>query len=125
MDANHPGGSTIFRVESNGKRIVIITDHDHADEVKTEEIAEFSKEADLILYDAQYTEEEYEEHRGYGHSTPEAGIRLKDKAKAKKLVFIHHSPAHNDSFIKAQEERIRESYSSDISFGYEGEVITI
>ncbi|ADL34848.1 metallo-beta-lactamase family protein [Butyrivibrio proteoclasticus B316] len=125
MDANHPGGSTIFRVESNGKRIVIITDHDHADEVKTEEIAEFSKEADLILYDAQYTEEEYEEHRGYGHSTPEAGIRLKDKAKAKKLVFIHHSPAHNDSFIKAQEERIRESSGSDISFGYEGEVITI
>ncbi len=127
MEADHPGGSTIYRLESGNKTIVLVTDHEHRDEQKTKELASFAKGADLILYDAQYTQEEYERHKGYGHSTPEAGIKLKEMAEAKKLVFIHYLPAHTDSFIKDQEENIKKQYSEskDISFGYEGEVITL
>ena len=127
MEADHPGGSTIYRLESGNKKIVLVTDHEHRDEQKTKELVSFAKEADLILYDAQYTQEEYERHKGYGHSTPEAGIKLKEMAEAKKLVFIHYLPAHTDSFIKDQEESIKKQYSEskDISFGYEGEVITL
>lgn len=127
MEADHPGGSTIYRFESGDKKIVLVTDHEHRDEKKTKELSAFSKEADLILYDAQYTSKEYEEHIGYGHSTPEAGIKLKEMSGAKKLVFIHYLPAHTDGFITDQEESIRKQYRDckDISFGYEGEVITL
>ncbi len=126
MEADHPGGSTIYGFEIGGKKIVLVTDHEHRNEKKTKELADFAKESDLLLYDAQYTEEEYERHKGYGHSTPQAGIRLKELAAAKKLVFIHYLPSHTDSFIKGQEESIKKQYSSkDISFGYEGEVITL
>ncbi len=57
MEANHPGGATVYRLEHEGKTLVYATDHEHTEE-KQKELAEFAHNADLILYDAQYTDEE-------------------------------------------------------------------
>ena len=63
MESNHPGGSTIFKVEYNGLSVVYATDYEHTDE-KDEEHIEFCRGADLLLYDGQYTPEEYNIKKG-------------------------------------------------------------
>ena len=99
----HPGGSTIFRLTAGGKSIVYATDFEHTNEGATEKLVTFAKNCDLLLYDAQYTTGEYEKFRGYGHSTPEAGLYIAAAADAKNLLFVHHAPWRHDVALEKME----------------------
>ena len=65
----------------------------------------------LLIYDAQYTPEEYEKYRGWGHSTWVEGVRVAREAGAKQLLLFHHDPAHTDSFLDEIGETARQSFS--------------
>ena len=91
LEGCHPGGSTIYKLTYQGKSIVYATDFEHELEA-CEALTTFAKDCDLLLYDAQYTAAEYERFKGYGHSTPEEGIKIAERANVKKLLFIHHAP---------------------------------
>ncbi len=106
MSAAHPGGSTVFKLNYKGKILVFATDFEHLDN-KSGELAEFAANADLLLYDAQYTEEDYEPHKGFGHSTAEEGIRIAEKACVKQVYFIHHNPDYTDEKLLAMDEKLR------------------
>ena len=67
MSGNHPGGTTIYRLNYKSKSIVYVTDFEHSSEEKCEELIRFSADCDLLTYDAQYTNEEYNRFRGFGH----------------------------------------------------------
>ena len=61
------------------------------------DLVAFAKETDLLIHDAQYTEEEYATlTKGWGHSTWERAAQLAAEAKVKRLALFHHDPAHND-----------------------------
>ena len=105
MESNHPGGSTIFRLESEGHSLVYATDYEHSPE-KQAELMEFSRGTDLLLYDAQYTEEEYGRMRGFGHSTVKQGLYVFEKCEAKRLLFVHHDPRHSDAFLRTMEQEL-------------------
>ncbi len=122
MDGNHPGGSTIFRFEYRDKKVVIATDYEHNNKEINEKLKVFSEKADLILFDAQYTQEEYDGYKGFGHSTPQAGMELKKASGAGELVFIHHFPKHDDSFLDSLAKKFSDNH---VHFAYEGEVISI
>ncbi len=102
MTSCHPGGSLIFRVAACGKSIVYATDFEHTEE-KTRELTAFAAGADLLLYDAQYTEEEFAVKKGFGHSTAETGTRIQRESGAKRLLLIHHDPRHSDDFLRRRE----------------------
>lgn len=119
IESNHPGGSSIIRLSIDGKRFVYASDYEHGDEEKEKQLAEFSKDADLIFYDAQYTASEYPRYKGYGHSTPEEGIKLKEISGAKEIAFVHHSTKHNDLFLYQEERKYLEHGAH---FAREGEV---
>jgi ribonuclease BN (tRNA processing enzyme) len=53
-----------------------------------------------VIYDSTYTDEEFDAHRGWGHSTWQEGVRLCRAAGAKRLAIFHHDPAHDDSFMR-------------------------
>jgi ribonuclease BN (tRNA processing enzyme) len=57
--------------------------------------------ADLLVGEAQYTNEEYVEKRGWGHSTVESLVRFAVQADVKTLALFHHDPMHNDDFVDA------------------------
>ena len=118
MASCHPGSSLIFRVAACGKRIVYATDFEHTEE-KLHELSAFASEADLLLYDAQYTEEEYAVHKGFGHSTAEAGMRVQRESGAKRLLLIHHDPRHTDDFLRRRELAL------GIRYARQGEVIRL
>ncbi|MBR1854746.1 MAG: MBL fold metallo-hydrolase [Lachnospiraceae bacterium] len=112
MDGSHPNGSFIYKLRHGGKTLVYATDFEHT-EGKLEQLAGFAEDTDLLLYDGQYTDEEYEKHKGYGHSTPWVGVRLMQACGAKRLLLIHHDPAHDDNMLRAAE---REIGLSEVSF---------
>ncbi len=106
---NHPGGVLGYRIEFGGRSLVYATDTEHYDCVDPA-LAALSRGADLLIYDAQYTPEEYRgvagpAKVGWGHSTFEAGIALARQAGVENLVLFHHDPRRSDDALLALERR--------------------
>ncbi|HEX4617680.1 MAG TPA: MBL fold metallo-hydrolase, partial [Stellaceae bacterium] len=54
---------------------------------------------DLLIYDGNYTDEEFAARAGWGHSTWQEGVRILAAARAKRLAIFHHDPDHDDEFL--------------------------
>ncbi len=106
---NHPGGSYGYRIEENGQCLVICTDIEHGKTVLPE-MVEFCKNADLLVHDAQYTTEELDLHRGWGHSSYDQAIEVAEKAGVKKLAITHHDPGHDDVFLSKIERECQQRF---------------
>ena len=96
----HPGGATGYRIQSPTGCVVYASDHEHGDAEHDEILRKFASDADILIYDGQYTPEEYGARRGWGHSTWEAGTRTANQAGVKRLLLFHHDPSHEDSAIE-------------------------
>ena len=96
---NHPQGAIGYRVNFNGKSICYISDTEHRSEGIDTDIKNLVTNADIVIYDATYTDEEYPNYVGWGHSTWREGIKLCDAASVDKLVIFHHDPSHNDQIM--------------------------
>jgi len=106
-ELNHPGGATGYRIEFKGKKICYVTDTEHTPGKLDENILELIENADLVVYDSTYTEEEFANKIGWGHSTWEEGARLVQEAGAKSLAIFHHAPEHLDSFMQKLEQEAK------------------
>jgi len=109
---HHPQGSLGFRFEVGGAVLVHVSDHEHGDPDIDHAVAAAAEGADLLVYDAQYTTEEYETRRGWGHSTWAEGVRIAKQSGARRLLMIHHDPWHNDDFIDGMVAQARESFEN-------------
>ncbi|MBI4868072.1 MAG: MBL fold metallo-hydrolase [Candidatus Wallbacteria bacterium] len=98
---NHPQGSYGYRIEDAGKVIAYMTDNEHPAAEVLEDTRILAANADVLIFDAQYTPEEYEKHRGWGHSTWLTATKIARECGVKRLVLFHHDPDHNDDFIDA------------------------
>jgi phosphoribosyl 1,2-cyclic phosphodiesterase len=121
---NHPQGVFAFRVEHGGKIVVYATDTEHYEGHVDEKLAALAKDADVFIYDSQYTPEEYTAKRGWGHSTFEEGVKLARLAGVKRLVLFHHDPTQNDAAVREKEARAKALFA-DVVAAYEGLVIDI
>lgn len=93
---NHPGGACGYRFEFGGKSICIITDHEHGDPDIDANVLLFVRGADIMIYDAMFTDAEYEAYRGWGHSTWQKAVALARAANVKVPVLFHHDPNRSD-----------------------------
>ncbi|WP_293810407.1 MBL fold metallo-hydrolase [uncultured Bosea sp.] len=110
---NHGGGACGYRFDHAGKALAIITDHEHRDAAHEEALADFCQGADLIVYDAMWDESvDYDPHRGWGHSSWQAGLRLLRKANARRLACVHHAPTHTDDMLEHREEELQRQHAS-------------
>jgi len=96
---NHPNGATGYRIEYAGKVVAYITDTEHRRDGLDADVLKLIDGADVMIYDASYTDAEYPTHRDWGHSTWEEGVRLANAAGVKTLVIFHHDPGHDDDFM--------------------------
>ena len=106
---DHPGGSWGYRIESEGRIIVICTDLEHGDTINPD-IVEFAKNADLLIHEAQYTDEELLTHKGWGHSSFNQAIEVAERAGAKVLAMTHHDPDHDDEFLRKIEKKCQDRF---------------
>jgi CheY-like chemotaxis protein/phosphoribosyl 1,2-cyclic phosphodiesterase len=113
---NHPGVCIGFRIEAGGRAVTYLSDHESFYKLggdnelsrrQDAEIVGFSRGSDLLIREAQYTEEEYPPRRGWGHSTFDDAVRDAAAAGVKRLALTHHDPDHTDDFLDAQAERCR------------------
>jgi phosphoribosyl 1,2-cyclic phosphodiesterase len=94
----HPGGAVGFRIEWAGKSIVYATDTEHDPSAPPDPaLLQLARGADILIYDATYTDEEYPGHAGWGHSTWQEGVRLANAAGVGRLVLFHHTPSRSDA----------------------------
>jgi phosphoribosyl 1,2-cyclic phosphodiesterase len=98
---NHPNGATGYRIEFGGRSICYVTDTEHVEGQLDQNIVDLVAGADIFIYDCTYTEEEYPNHKGWGHSTWQAGVALADAANVGTFVVFHHDPSHDDAFMDA------------------------
>jgi phosphoribosyl 1,2-cyclic phosphodiesterase len=106
----HPNGVLAFRVECEGRSVVYATDTEHDPNGAIDDtLVELARRADLLIYDAQYTPEEYDgtvgfPRRGWGHSTWAEGVRVARAADVGRLILFHHEPSHDDAQVAAIEQ---------------------
>lgn len=96
---NHPNKATGYRINYRGKSLCYLTDTEHVTGELDENILKLIKGADIVIYDSNYTDEEYPNHVGWGHSTWQQGVRLCDAAGVRTFVAFHHDPWHDDAFL--------------------------
>ena len=76
-----------------------VTDTEHRPDGRDPNVLGLIDGADVMIYDASYTDTEYPAHKDWGHSTWQEGVRLADAASVKTLVIFHHDPGHDDDFM--------------------------
>lgn len=101
---NHPDPVYGFRLDHGGHSIVYATDTEHFACVDPT-LKKLAAGADILIYDAQYTPEEYPSKVGWGHSTWQAGAELARAAGVPQLVLFHHDPSRTDAQLAALEAR--------------------
>ena len=104
----HPGGCTGYKLCHNGKSIVYLCDNETVDD----KIIDFCRDVDLIIFDAQFTEDEYLSniYKGWGHSYHEAGIELALASGASKIALTHHLPSRTDDDLESIGHRLNEKF---------------
>ncbi len=105
----HPGGSLRYRISSGGTQVVYASDVE-LNKVFIEDATQqqldhqkayldFVHGADLLVGDGQYTDEEYPNVTGYGHTTIEKLVAVAHQAEVRRLAVFHHDPQHTDTRI--------------------------
>lgn len=120
----HPGGACGYRIEWGGHRVCYLSDTEHDDGVYNDILIDAMKNADLVIYDATYTDAEFLLKKGWGHSTWQAGLRLAEAAGAKKIAFFHHDPSHTDDVLDALGGEVKK-HSSTAFFARQGMTVTL
>jgi phosphoribosyl 1,2-cyclic phosphodiesterase len=95
---NHPGGCLGYRFDTPDGSFVFLSDHETAGQDDAR-IVNFIKNASILVADTQYTPEEAEKRRGWGHGCSKGVVSLALNSGAKSLYMTHHDPSHNDDFI--------------------------
>ena len=134
LPLQHPNGVLGFRIEDNGKVLTVATDCEHPDNGECDpNLLVLADNTDILIYDGQYTPEEYEPSKfnicmppkkGFGHSTAEEGIKAAIKAHAKQLIITHHEPLHNDKMLASMEKKAKGALPN-IIFAREGMEIVL
>lgn len=68
---------------------------------------------DVLIHDAQYSLEELEARRDWGHCTADYAYSVAREVQAARLVLFHHDPTHDDVWIAAEVDRLNRKAAAD------------
>lgn len=107
---NHPQGGFGYRFQEGDTKIVFITDNElrSRKSAHTKRCIRFCEGADILIHDAQYTPEEIDERRGWGHSDFPSTVDLAVKASVSRLILFHHDPSRKDREVTAIRDQCRD-----------------
>lgn len=120
----HPGGATAYRFDHGGRRLCYVSDMEHVDTGPDAEVIAFCSGADLIIYDAMFTEAELPRCRGWGHSTWNAGVALCRAAGARRLAAYHHHKGHDDAVLGGIDAQLSEALAGSF-VAREGQTVVL
>ena len=131
----HPGPTVGYRIEADGAVLAYIPDHEPSLGTDLAELtldwisgAGVAEDADVLLHDSQYFEDEYDERVGWGHSSVAQTVAFARLARVRRLILFHHDPLHTDEDLIELLARARELWDgagSPPELAREGETIRI
>ena len=125
---NHPGEAVGYRVSWKGRAAAYISDTEHFPDRLDENVLWLARDADVMIYDATYTDSEYHNEKsskvGWGHSTWQEAVKVAKAANVKQLVIFHHDPLHNDDFMDEIAQDTAEQFPNSV-VAKEGMVIDL
>ncbi|GDZ92524.1 hypothetical protein PA905_02190 [Planktothrix agardhii CCAP 1459/11A] len=115
---NHPGEAVGYRVNWRNYAAAYVSDTEHFPDRLDENVLFLARNADVLIYDATYTNEEYYSEKtskvGWGHSTWQEAVKVAKAANVKRLVIFHHDPLHNDDFMDKTGEQVAEQFPNSL-----------
>lgn len=121
VEHKHPGSAFSYRYERDGYSVVFSTDVEHGDTIN-ERIVELARDADILIHDGQYSNEELTLKKGWGHSSYEQAAEVAIRANVKQLIVTHHDPIHDDDYLKRAEKKCQDIFPYCL-FAREGLVV--
>lgn len=126
----HPGGVYVYRISWRGKSVVYATDTEGY--IGTDRrLVQFAKDADILIHDAQYSEEHYRgglagfpSAQGYGHSTARMACEVAAAARVGQLILFHHDPSYSDEVVAGMEASAKAQFG-EAKAAYEGLEIVV
>jgi phosphoribosyl 1,2-cyclic phosphodiesterase len=100
---DHPSGSTGYRFDHGGRSVCYVSDVEHHEPWPSPDLVRFIQGADLVIYDAMFSQVQYPACRGWGHSTWEAGVALCRAGEAGAMAIFHLHPTHDDAYLRGVE----------------------
>jgi phosphoribosyl 1,2-cyclic phosphodiesterase len=104
----HRGPTLGYRITEGGETLCYIPDHEPAlgTDLATDDPDwisgfELARGATLLVHDCQYTDSEYDDHVGWGHSRLSDTLRFARRVEAERVMLFHHDPLHSDDFLDA------------------------
>lgn len=126
----HPQGVMIYRIEWRDKSVVYATDTEGY-RGGDQRLVDFAHQTDLLIHDAQYTDDHYLGRlagapvtQGFGHSTGTMACETARSAQVGRLVLFHHDPNYDDEMIATIEQQARKLFSNAMA-AQEGQVIEL
>ncbi|MDD8019337.1 MAG: response regulator [Bacteroidota bacterium] len=137
---HHPGAAVGFKFSLNGKTIVYMTDNEFLKGYRGapdaalldaeilsrySNLLQFINDADVLISESQYTNEEYEKKIGWGHTMLSNGCLLCKLCNVKRWIVTHHDPMHTDDFLQEKLLLTRQilnsiEYSIPVSHAFDG-----
>lgn len=129
MFANHPGICVGYRFFTSGGSVAYMPDNEPYEPLKLQlaqkdgidlnearnfaaaeraKLVDFLRDCDVAILDAQYTDEEYKGHVGWGHSPFLSSVLLALDADVKRVLLFHHDPSHEDDKLDKMVEQARD-----------------
>ena len=111
ISTSHPNSGIGYKFTENGKSFVFLTDNEltyrHPGGLDSADYVRFAAGADLLFHDSEFTEAEYREKIGWGHSTWRAALQLALDAGVKKFGLFHHNQDRTDAALDEIVEQCR------------------
>ncbi len=134
LPLNHPGGGFCYRFDEGNSSFAFVTDFElgqqYPNGTTPEQLREFVKDVNLLVMDAQYTDEEIVFTRGWGHSTFNEAVAFAQSANVQQLVLYHHDPKRSDEELDHIVAKIRKHLAEgkvhlEVLPAREGETLSI
>jgi len=131
---NHPGKAFGYKITINDKIICYFTDNEidppYEKSIELNELTNQCRNADILIHDAQYTEDDMPLKHGWGHSLISQVTELGKSAEVKNLVYYHHDPERTDDLLDKELEKAAKTLKENGSsvqpyFAYEGLKLTL
>lgn len=122
LELTHKGTCFGYSFEKDGHKVVYATDNELDLQLEnpvtakkdpealrrvSKQLVDFVRDADLLIADGQYTDEEYETRVGWGHPRATTAVDLAVQAGVKHLAIFHHDPLQSDNDVQKKSEICR------------------
>ena len=115
MPVPHPQQCLSYRVAMPDTSVIIATDLEYEACNVPDAFLRFCEGADFLIMDAQFTPEEYRDHKGWGHSSWEVGVEVAARAGVGTLVLTHHAATRTDTEIDSILATVREQFPATLA----------